>query len=82
MTLDSGNLTLVRLVQLVTQTDEGEGRGIVRPSILKEPSLPPVEVFERALVRHVVGERAAVSSSVKGITKGLELLLTGRIPDL
>ena len=76
------HLARVSLVVLVAKAHEREREWVARARILEEASLPPVQRLEASLVGDVVGERAAVSSSVEGIAERLELFLTGRVPDL
>lgn len=69
-------------INFVTQKSKWERIHIIRACIFDESFLPPGEVFESLFVSDVVGEDAAVGSSVEGVAQGLELLLPRCIPNL
>ena len=73
---------MILLVKFVSEADEGEVVWIGWASILDETLLPLVETVETVQVCEVVHKCAAVSTPVESISEGLELLLTGGVPDL
>ena len=77
-----GNLAIGLLVELIAKAYEGEGLGVLRPRILIEAVTPAAQCIKRSLVRDVVNEGAAVSSTIKGVPERLELLLACSIPNL
>ena len=77
-----GHRAISLLVKLISDADEGEWLRILRPSVLVEAISPSAKCFEWCLVRDVIAEGAAVSSTIKGVSEWLELLLAGGIPDL
>ena len=76
------NLSLILLVQLISEADERKVLGIGRPCIFNESTLPLVQIFEGLLVREVVAECAAVGTSIESVAQRLELFLTSGVPNL
>ena len=78
----SGHLAIIYSINLVTKEYERESLHIVRTGVLNEAILPFVESIKACRVSQVISECAAVSTTVECEAERLELLLTGRVPNL
>jgi hypothetical protein len=82
LSLVGRNLSMLLLIQFISEADKGEIVRIARASIFDESLLPFIETVETVKVGKVVAQRAAVSSTVESVSERLELLLASGIPDL
>ena len=76
------HFTFLCEVSFVAKENERKGCWVLWLAVEHEAALPFVEVLEAFLVSDVEYEDAAVCSAVKRVTKRLEALLTGGIPNL
>eukprot|EP00350_Pseudokeronopsis_sp_OXSARD2_P010223 CAMPEP_0170555946 /NCGR_PEP_ID=MMETSP0211-20121228/14814_1 /TAXON_ID=311385 /ORGANISM="Pseudokeronopsis sp., Strain OXSARD2" /LENGTH=151 /DNA_ID=CAMNT_0010865989 /DNA_START=264 /DNA_END=715 /DNA_ORIENTATION=- len=76
------HLSLLFPIQLVPKQHEREGLGIIWSCMLYKAIFPLAEVFEAFDIGNVVDKGTAVSPSVEGVAKALELFLASGVPDL
>ena len=69
LSLCRGHLAFLLLIKLVSKADEGERLRILRSSVLIKAISPATESFKRLLVSDVIGESAAIGTTIESIAQ-------------
>ena len=76
------NFALCLTINFVAKHHEGEWFMIIRSSIVNEALLPLGQILKCFAIRDIIDQHAAIRSTVEGVAKWLEFLLTCSVPDL
>ena len=80
--LGSRHCTISLLIKFVSDTDEWEWLWVCWSCIFIESVSPSTQSIETLGICDVINQSAAISSTVEGVPKGLELFLPCSIPNL